>query len=154
MYALEITGFALGVWALAGLLILIYRRASNAKVRAVTTGMDWVVLALLLVQIASGLWIAAAYRFGSSWAPSLLVPYVRSLILLQPRPELVAYVPLGLKLHVCAFFALAAVFPFSRLLHILPVPLPYLWRPWQLVIETRPTASANSSCLRGADEHH
>ena len=138
LYALEITGFALGVWALLGLAILIYRRASNAKIRAVSTRMDWVVLALLVLQIASGLWIAAGYRFGSSWAPSVVVPYIKGLLLLQPKPELVAYGPLALKLHICAFFALLAVFCFSRLPHLLPVPLGYLARPWQLVIEARP----------------
>ena len=37
LYWLEITGFALGVWAFGGLLILIYRRLSNSRVRAVTT---------------------------------------------------------------------------------------------------------------------
>ena len=66
------------------------------------------------------------------------MPYIRSLLVLQPRPELVAYGPLALKLHILAFFALLAVFCFSRLPHLLPLPLGYLTRPWQLVIEARP----------------
>jgi nitrate reductase gamma subunit len=32
---------------------------------------------------------------------------------------------------------LLALFPFTRLIHIITVPLGYLWRPWQLVIWVR-----------------
>ncbi len=134
---LEVTGLAMGLLALFGVVTLIYRRLTVARVRAVTSRMDAVVLALVFVQIATGIWIAVAYRWGSFWGTSVFVPYVRSLLTLSPRPELVATLPIILKTHVLAFYALLAVFPFTRLVHIITLPLGYLNRPWQRVVRTR-----------------
>ncbi len=85
---LEVTGLALGLLALFGILTLIYRRIAVSRVRAVTSRMDAVVLGLLLLQIATGVWIAIGYRWGSFWGTSVFVPYVRSLLTFSPRPEL------------------------------------------------------------------
>ncbi|MDH3248691.1 MAG: respiratory nitrate reductase subunit gamma [Acidimicrobiia bacterium] len=134
LYLLEITGFALGAWAAVGLGILIHRRLTNRRVAAVTTKMDLVVLGIIAVQIVTGLWIAAGYRWGSFWGTGVFVPYVRSLFLLDPRPELVAPLPFILKAHVVSFWAFLLVFPFTRLVHIITVPLGYLTRPWQKTI--------------------
>ncbi len=46
--------------------------------------------------------------------------------------------PWLVKLHMGGAFALFAVFPFSRLVHILVVPNPYLWRRPQVVRWYRP----------------
>lgn len=142
LYLLEITGFALGLWAAFGLGVLIYRRLSNRRIAAVTTPMDLVVLGILGVQIVTGLWIAFGYRWGSFWGTSVFVPYIRSLLALDPRPELVAPLPVVLKTHVVAFWAFLLVFPFTRLVHIITVPLGYLARPWQRVIRTSGDAAA------------
>ena len=134
LYLLEATGMALGLWVLFGIVMLIARRIQVSRVRSVTSPMDAFVLALLLVQIVTGLWIAIGYRWGSYWGTSVFVPYVRSLLTLSPRPELVEPLPLILKTHVLSFFAFMAVFSFSRLVHIITLPLSYLTRPWQKVI--------------------
>lgn len=134
LYLLEISGFALGLWAAFGITILIYRRFSNRRVGAVTTPMDLVVLGIIAVQIVTGLWIAVGYRWGSFWGTEVFVPYVRSLFVLDPRPELVAPLPFILKTHVVAFWAFLLVFPFTRLVHIITLPLGYLFRPWQKVV--------------------
>ena len=137
LYALEATGWALALWTLFGLIVLVYRRFVSARVRAVTTPMDLVVLALLLVQVGSGLWVALAYRWGSFWGTSVFVPYIRSLLTLQPQPELVAPLPFMVQLHAFSFFVFLAIFPFSRLVHIVTIPLTYLLRPWQKVVRDR-----------------
>ncbi len=134
LYLLEATGFALGLWALFGVMVLIYRRLTNRRIQAVTSVMDGVVLALILVQVVTGLWIALGYRWGSFWGTSVFVPYVWSLLTLQPQPELVAPLPFVLQLHAFSFFVFLALFPFSRLVHIVTVPLGYLTRPWQKVV--------------------
>jgi nitrate reductase gamma subunit len=133
LYVLEITGLALALWALFGLGMLIYRRVGVSKIRAVTTRMDLVVLALLLLQVITGILIATVYRFGSYWGTGVFVPYVQSLFTLQPRPELVAPLPFILQFHASLFFVFLVVFPFSRLVHIITFPLQYLTRPFQLV---------------------
>lgn len=134
LYLLEATGLALGLWALFGVVVLIYRRLTNRRIQAVTSVMDGVVLALILVQVVTGLWIALGYRWGSFWGTSVFVPYVWSLLTFQPQPELVAPLPFVLQLHAFSFFVFLALFPFSRLVHIVTVPLGYLTRPWQKVV--------------------
>ncbi|MDW7708999.1 MAG: respiratory nitrate reductase subunit gamma [Deferrisomatales bacterium] len=137
LFLLEATGLALALWALGGLAILLWRRSFDPRIRVVTTPMDQVVLWFLTVSIVTGILTAVLYRYGSFWFPSVFTPYLWSLLTLRPRPELVADLPWVVKLHVLAFFALLAVFPFSRLVHLLPVPLGYLTRPWQVVLWTR-----------------
>jgi nitrate reductase gamma subunit len=137
LYLLEITGLALALWAGFGLSVLIYRRLSNPRIRRVTSPMDLVVLGVIAVQIVSGVWIAIGYRWGSYWGTSVFVPYVRSLLTFQPDPAYIEPLPWVLKIHVLTFFAFLAVFPFSRLVHIITLPLQYLFRPWQKVTANR-----------------
>ncbi|MGI9604993.1 MAG: respiratory nitrate reductase subunit gamma [Acidimicrobiales bacterium] len=137
LYALEATGLALGLWAAFGLFNLMYRRFTNSRVRAVSTPMDHVVLTILAVQIVTGIWIAVGYRWGSFWGTSVFVPYVRSIFTLDPKPEFVDPLPLVLQLHAFMFWVFLAVFPFSRLVHIITLPLGYLTRPWQRVVRMR-----------------
>ncbi len=133
LYVLEITGLALALWTLFGLGVLIYRRISVSRIRVVTSRTDVAVLVLLLAQVVTGILIATVYRFGSYWGTGVFVPYLYSLFTLQPRPELVAPLPFALQLHAFLFFVFLVVFPFSRLVHIITVPLQYLTRPFQLV---------------------
>ena len=137
MYAIEITGLALAFWALFGILVLVYRRITTAKVQVVTTPMDFVVLLVLLVQVVTGIWVAIALRFGSLWAVGVVVPYMWSLFKLNPQPELIQPFPLVLQLHIISFWVFLLIFPFTRLIHVITLPLPYLVRPWQRVIANR-----------------
>lgn len=139
LYALEATGLALGVWAGFGLVVLAYRRFTNRRIRAVSTPMDHVVLTILGIQIFTGIWTAVGYRWGSFWGTSVFVPYMRSILTFDPQPEFVDPLPLALQLHALGFWVFLAVFPFSRLVHIITLPLGYLARPWQKVIRDRPT---------------
>jgi nitrate reductase gamma subunit len=139
LYLLEFTGIALAFWAAFGVIVLIVRRHSNARVSRVTTPMDVVVLLIIATQIGTGIWIAIGYRWGSYWGTGVFTPYVRSLLRLQPDPSYVDPLPWVLKAHVLTFFAFLAVFPFTRLVHIVTLPLQYLVRPWQKVIASRET---------------
>jgi len=134
LYLLELTGLALGIWALAGLIILVWRRLSSRRIRAVTSPMDLVVLLLLLVSVVTGVITASAYRFGSYWFTSIFTPYLWSILNLKPLPQMIAPLPWVIQLHVFNFFLMMLVFPFSRLVHIFTYPLGYLFRPWQIVV--------------------
>ena len=103
-------------------MILVWRRLSEKRVRVVTTPMDLVVLVLLLVSVITGVLIATVYRFGSSWFTAVFTPYLWSVLTFQPQVSLVAPLPWVIKLHVINFFVLLAVFPFSRLVHIVTYP--------------------------------
>ena len=134
LYLLEITALLFGLMCLIGLVNLIIRRHVSARIRAVTSVMDIVVLVLLLIQVVLGVYTAIFYRWGSSWYAASVVPYLRSLFTLQPDVAMIAPLPLTIKLHFLNAWVLVAVFGFSRLVHMLVVPIHYLWRPYQLVI--------------------
>ena len=137
LFAFELASFAAGVLMLSGLLILLARRLFSAKVRAITTPMDYLVLLVLIAQVTLGILTAVLYRWGSSWFAAVLSPYLASLFKLAPAIGGVANMKPIIQAHVVMTFVLAALIPFSRLAHLLVFPLPYLWRPPQLVVWNR-----------------
>ncbi len=137
LYILEVTALGLGLFALFGIVALLARRVALPRVRAVSTRMDYVLLVLLLVQVVTGIYTAIFQRWGIAWYLSNAVPYLVSLVTLQPKPEYAATLPLATQIHVVDAWLLVALFPFSRLVHIFTVPITYLWRPYQTVVWNR-----------------
>jgi MFS transporter, NNP family, nitrate/nitrite transporter len=137
LVTLEMAGTALGLWASFAVALLLVRRAASARLRAVTTRVDWLVLALLLAQVATGTWVSLTLRWGSVWYLHTAAPWLGSLFSLAPRVDLAAVLPTLAKVHALGAFVLLALLPFSRLVHALTVPLGYLWRPFQIVVWNR-----------------
>ncbi|MFP3939794.1 MAG: respiratory nitrate reductase subunit gamma [Thermoanaerobaculia bacterium] len=133
LYILEASALAFGILTLVGLLGIVARRLTEPKVRVVTSGADWVVYGLLLVQVGSGVYVALFHPWGSSWFASAMAPYLWSLVRLAPEVATVAALPWAVKLHVIGAWVLIGFFPFSRLVHVLVAPNPYLWRRKQVV---------------------
>ncbi len=131
---LEVTAFLFGIAVLIGLANLIFRRLTVARVAIVTSAMDYAILSLLLLQVFTGLWVAYSFRWGSSWFASVLTPYLWSIFTLKPDITAVAAMPWVIRLHIVGAYLLVLLIPFSRLVHILVVPLDYIWRPYQQVI--------------------
>jgi nitrate reductase gamma subunit len=140
LYVLEVIGLGLSILAFAGLIVLLLRRLVVARVTAVTSTMDWALLAVLVVQVGLGIWIALGYRWGSEWYLFTVVPWMHSLFKLNPHPEFMVALPFIVKAHAILGFGLIALFPFTRLVHVVAVPITYLWRSYQVVIwNRRPT---------------
>ena len=137
LYVLELIGLALATAALLGLTLLVIRRVRTARILAVTSTMDWVLLAALLAQVALGLWSALFFRWGSDWFLFTAAPWLESLIVFDPDTSFVTSLPWVVKLHMLGGFAIIAIFPFTRLVHAITVPITYLWRPYQVVIWNR-----------------
>lgn len=137
LFVLEATGLAAAFLTLFGFAGLVLRRARNARLRQATTVADVVVYGLLAFQILTGLWVALALRWGSAWYPQVVVPYLWSLVKLQPDVQRMAELKLPAQVHVVGAFVFFAVFSFTRLVHVLVAPVPYLWRPNQVVIWNR-----------------
>lgn len=133
LYFLEISGLTLALFAMIGLVLLILRRLGNARVFRVTTTMDWVLLAVLLAQVALGFWVALFYRWGSDWYLHTAVPWMVSLVQFKPQIQYVSALPWVVKAHMLGGFVIIALFPFTRLVHVVTYPYSYLWRPYQLV---------------------
>jgi len=134
LYILEATGLAMGLLSVFGILVLIYRRLSQVRIRVVTSPMDIILLLALLVQVVAGVWTAIFYRWGSSWYATSAVPYLRSLFIFNPDLALVTTLPLMIKVHIIGAFSLILLLPFTRLVHFLSVPLEYVWRSPQVVV--------------------
>ncbi len=134
LLVLEGLAFTFGLLVLTGLVRLFIRRLSNPRLRAVTNRMDIFLEVILLVQVVLGCWIALGYRWGSSWFASDLTPYLRSLLVLNPRTEAVVAMPLVIQAHIVGAFIILGIIPFTRLVHFLVAPFHYIWRPLQQVI--------------------
>jgi len=137
LYIIEVAALAGGLISLIGLVNLIMRRVRYPRIRAVTSLMDIFILAVLLVQVGLGVYIAASLRWGSNWYAIALVPYLRSLFAFQPDISLVQVMPLAVKLHIVGAYVVLTLLPFTRLVHFLVVPLQYIGRPPQVVIWNR-----------------
>ena len=137
LYILEVTGLALAVVAIVGLTLLIVRRVTNARAFTVTTAMDWILLAALLAQVILGFWVALVYRWGSDWYLRTAVPWLYSLVSLNPQIQYVTVLPQVVQLHILNAFFIVLLFPFTRLVHLMTFPITYLWRPYQVVIWNR-----------------
>lgn len=133
LYALEVFSLACGLLAAGGLALALFRRSSIVPIRRATTTLDWIVLAVLLIQLSTGVSVALSQRWGSSWFPSVAAPYLWSLVTLRPDIAAISALPVTIKLHVGGAWLLIAVFPFTRLVHVLKAPIPYLWRRPQIV---------------------
>ena len=135
LYILEISGLALGILAFIGLLVLVYRRLTDSRVKAVTSSWDILLLIVLLIQVATGLANAKMYRWGSNWYAAAAVPWIQSILTLNPRVDYIATLPLITKVHIFNALIFIGLIPFTRLVHLLAFigPIKYLFRPWQVV---------------------
>lgn len=133
LYILEVVALSLGFMALFGLIVAIIRRMSDARVMVVTSKMDVLLLLLLLLQAFTGVYTAIFYRWGSSWYAAAAAPYLWSIVTFSPNVNYVSGLPIITKIHIINAWVLFAIFPFSRLIHLVSLPIGYLTRPYQVV---------------------
>jgi nitrate reductase gamma subunit len=134
LLAVESIGSATAMLCLIGLVALFIRRVSASKVRASSTFVDVLVLAILISQIALGLAVATTNRWGAIWSVSTTTPYLWSVVTLRPDPALVAGVKPLMLYHLTGAWIVLALIPFTRLVHMMALPLGYLVRPPQKVV--------------------
>ena len=143
LYVLEISAFIFALLTLVGLISVIVRRGTVPKMKMVTSIADWVLFGIFILQVLTGLYTAIFHSWGSSWFAAIATPYLWSLFTLTPDITYITALPWMVKLHIIGAYVMIAFFPFTRLVHALVVPNPYLWRKPQVVrwygkwIETR-----------------
>ena len=128
--------FRSGLICLYGLLILLKRRMTNPRVRASSNPMDIAILWLLLAQLLLGLssiFVSAGHMDGSEMLK--LMAWAQNTVTLDISEAVAAMdgVHWIFKAHIVLGMTLFVVFPFSRLVHMLSVPLQYIGRPHQIV---------------------
>ncbi|MBI5217032.1 MAG: respiratory nitrate reductase subunit gamma [Ignavibacteriae bacterium] len=133
LYVLEISAFIFGLLTLVGLISVVVRRHSVPKMKMVTSAADWVLFGIFIYQVVTGLYTAIFHSWGSSWFAATAAPYLWSLLMLNPDISFITAMPWMVKLHIIGAYVMIAFFPFTRLVHALVVPNPYLWRKPQVV---------------------
>jgi nitrate reductase gamma subunit len=126
---LEDVGQGLALFALFGSLVLLVRRVSAPILRPVTSAGDWALLVLLIVEVATGVYMGIFIRGGPLWYLYTAVPYFHSLLVFNPQIEFVADLPLVFKLHTAGAFLIVALLPFTKLVHLLFFPVAFLMDP-------------------------
>jgi len=134
-----VAGGVAGVMAIVGATLLVHRRLFDARVRAASSASDTMIIALLWLQLLLGLAtipVSMQHLDGHemvkfmSWAQGIFTF----------NPEASSYVTdasIVFKLHLFLGLTILLVFPFTRLVHMLSVPVRYLWRPGYQVVRRR-----------------
>jgi nitrate reductase gamma subunit len=130
-------GGVAGVLALAGLIVLLHRRLTVARIRATTRPMDLAVLYLLLAQLLLGLYsitVSAQHRDGAEMLK--LVFWAQHVVTFRgDAASFIVDVAWVFKAHLVLGLTIFLVFPFSRLVHIWSgfAAAGYLTRAYQIV---------------------
>lgn len=146
LIGVEVIGVVAAFLALTGLAVLFFRRITSARISAVTSTADYLLLILLIAQVLVGISVASGARWGAAWSASTTTPYLWSLVKLQPQPEYITGLPPTVKLHLVLAWCFFLVIPFTRLVHVFSVPIAYLWRPPQKVVWTTPRPQSSPCC--------
>jgi nitrate reductase gamma subunit len=128
-------GAVAGLVCTAGLAGLVYRRATNARVRRTTSRTDIVTYLLLTVLVLMGTYMTFAHNLLASESTDYresIGPWWRSLLTLDPDVAAAQGAPFVYQAHAVIAWAFWGLFAFSRLVHAWSVPLQYLGRPWIL----------------------
>jgi respiratory nitrate reductase gamma subunit len=121
LYVLEVSALVFGLMTLVGLVLTVGRCMITPEARHTTSPSDWVLYTLLLVQVASGIFVALFYWPGSSWYAISAVPYLRSVFMLDPDVSYIRAMPDLVKLHLVNAYLLLGFLPFTRLVRPLVV---------------------------------
>jgi nitrate reductase gamma subunit len=130
-------GGAAGAMCLVGLILLLHRRLTEARIRATTKPMDLAVLYLLLAQLLLGLYsITVSWQHRDGGEMLKLVHWAQYIVTFQGGAAgLIADVAPVFKAHLALGLTIALIFPFSRLVHIWSgfAVVGYLTRAYQIV---------------------
>jgi len=129
-----VVGGLFGAMCLVGLIMLLHRRLFDSRIRKTSSFSDIGVLVLLLVQLLLGM-LTIPLSLGHLDGEMMVrfMAYVQGIVVLDPRPALIADVPAVFKLHMFLGFTIFLIFPFTRLVHVWSAPVAYLGRRYQVV---------------------
>ena len=134
-------GAVFGAMALIGGVILWARRMFNPRIRATSRFTDSFVISWLMLTLIFGLaTLPFSIGHASHGDPAVmlaLAEWVKSVLLLNPQPELLAGVDPIFRAHIFLGMTVFLIFPFTRLVHILTAPISYLGRAYQIVRSKR-----------------
>ena len=132
-------GGIFGAMCFVGMVILIWRRTSDARVRATTKFMDMAILIILFVQLVLGLLTipqSAKHLDGSSMIA--LAEWAQHIVTFRPDAAIfIEHEHWIFKLHIVLGLTIFLIFPFTRLVHIFSAPFKYLLRTGYQIVRKR-----------------
>ncbi len=132
-----VVGAILGLVCLAGLVLLIWRRASEPRLRATSRTSDWLTLIWILIVLSLGLIsILTSRQHHDGGIMLALGAWSRHIVTFQGgTAQMMAGVPMIYQVHMVLGMTLFVIFPFTRLVHVWSGfgSVAYLGRAWQLV---------------------
>lgn len=150
-----VVGGVAGVVCLVGATMLLHRRLVDPRIRATSSFWDIAILILLYVQLLLGLLtipVSLGHLDGGemikfmTWAQGIFTFDGNAAVYVADAHPI-------FKLHLFLGLTILLVFPFTRLVHMLSVPLRYLWRPGYQVVRVRQrTATVGGTRSHGAAE--
>lgn len=119
-----------GIITFIGIMILLFRRIGDKRIRRTSSIGDMVVAILLFVEVGMGLYNTLGHNLlvGGFDYRVTIAPWFRGLLIFRPDPSLMVSVPLVYKLHTLFAFAIFGIWPFTRLVHVWSLPIEYLKR--------------------------
>lgn len=139
--AIVVGGIA-GIMALIGGGMLFHRRWTDPRIRKTSSFADIGILALLLVQLVLGLGtIFASIQHLDGHEMTKFMSWALGIFIFDGQAasyiEDVAWI---FKLHLVLGLTIFLLFPFTRLVHMLSIPVRYLARPGYQVVRSRRSA--------------
>ncbi|AQS41751.1 MAG: Respiratory nitrate reductase gamma subunit [Candidatus Tokpelaia hoelldobleri] len=129
-----------GAMAIIGATLLIIRRVFDARVRATSSFSDTLVIILLWVQLALGLYsIPYSLHHADGHEMVKFMNWAQGIFTFNPAAaSYITDVASVFKAHIALGLTLFLIFPFTRLVHMLSAPIRYIWRPgYQIVRAVR-----------------
>ena len=115
-----------GAAALVGITLLVVRRFSNKRVWATSKIQDYVIVVLLLVQISLGLWCTFITTQSSLEDYMAMEYWAQGISIFEPDSwKYIADADLIYKIHIVNGFLIFIIFPFTKLMHMIMVPIHY-----------------------------
>ncbi|MFC2969372.1 respiratory nitrate reductase subunit gamma [Acidimangrovimonas pyrenivorans] len=138
--AMTVGGIA-GVMALIGGGMLFHRRWTDPRIRKTSSVADIGILGLLLLQLLLGVsTIFASARHLDGHEMLKFMHWAQGILTFRPDAAAqIADVALIFKLHIVCGLTIFLLFPFTRLVHMLSVPVRYFWRPGYQIVRSRRT---------------
>ncbi|HJV46913.1 MAG TPA: respiratory nitrate reductase subunit gamma [Bacillota bacterium] len=133
MMAIGIGGIA-GVATLLGALFLFVRRFTNPRISKTSSVGDKWVLILILILMFTGMSATSTNALGHTGFDyrTSIAPWIRGVLTLSPDTSYMQNVPFIFQVHVICAISFFIFLPFTRLIHILTLPLHYLTRSFVL----------------------
>ncbi|MGO1500602.1 MAG: respiratory nitrate reductase subunit gamma [Marinobacter sp.] len=132
--AIVVGGIA-GVMCLVGGVMLAHRRLTDPRVKAGSTFADNMIIVVLVVQVVLGLLtIFPTLGHLDGGTMMQLAAWAQSIVTFQGgAAEYMVGIGWIYKLHMFLGLTIFVLFPFTRLVHMLSVPLEYFGRKYQVV---------------------